>query len=340
MENNELDLTNDNLLGDEFSNAGGLKRFISKQKEKRHEVKEKIKGRVEKRKEKFKKRIKKLKEKVGKIGKRFRNRFRAILRKGILRNIKHNVHGMATRLYPAIAPASEIKNRKYKSAFATKSKAIYSDLLAKWLKMGGSEADLKNAITEGSKRRFLKLKGKSFEGNNSDDFYGYITPDVNIYYGDDGSETTEESGAVNEAEGTEEMPDQEETKKGMKGFFAWLKGLFHKHGADENPYEASTPEASTFQTDVKEDAGNEPDASEANNDVMTELDSTTSADDTGGATDTEKGAETKSAEEGGVTADEEGADDKILGIPSTVFYVGVGVLALVGGYLIYRKMNK
>ena len=100
------------------------------------------------------------------------------------------------------------------------------------------------------------------------------------------------------------------------------------------------PDASTFQADVKEDAGNEPDASEANNDVMTELDNNTSADDTGGATDTEKGAETKSAEEGGVTPDEEGADDKILGIPSTVFYVGVGALALIGGYLIYRRMKK
>jgi len=273
----------------------------------------------------IKKTVKKLKDKIGVGGKRFRNRFRAILRKGILRNIGNNIHGTATRLYPAFASSADIKNRKYKPSFVAKSKNIYAQLLAKWKKLGGNEADLKSAIIQGSKKRFLKSPYKSFNGNNSIEFYDYWTPD-NFYCGADGEESSLDEGVYSESEMIEEVPDQQEQTKGMMGFFAWLMSLFKRGDANEIPYEEGV-DATAFNSDALSDINNIPNESEINNEVMRELDSSANSDDAGGATDADAGAE---------------SDDTILGIPKTAFWIGVGVLALVGGFLIYRgiKGNK
>jgi len=371
--NNNLDLQNSNLLGEEFSNAHGdkFKKFRDKEKERRNKVKGKLK-----------KIATKLKDKVGKAGKKFRNRFRAIVRKGILFNMKHNIHGTATRLSPAVLP---VMPKAFKPSFKPKAQKVYTALVGKWKELGGEEADLKSAIEEGSKKRFFKTPYKSAQGNNSDDFYGVMEDYYNLtnesLLGADGySDLTNES--LLEAEGgysnltnqslfdtmgadgdysnltnesllgadadtetppkedteppaIEEVPEPEEKKKGIKGFFAMLKGLFHKHGADENPMEAGTPDAKAYDEDKKADAGNEPDSTEADNHVVKELTDSAKTDDAGGATDESKGAEKT------ITDDEEKVDDgKIFGMPKMAVYIGGGLLALAIGYLVVKKMGK
>ena len=412
MNNDNLDLTNSNLLGEEFSYALGEGEQFSYAKGfrpfggKGKDILNKAKARAKKIDANIKKKVTKLKDKIGKAGKAFRNRFRGILRKGVLKNISRNVHGMATRLYPAVAPADAISKARFKKPFVAKSKKIYSELLSKWKKMGGEEKDLKDAIISGSSKGIFKLRkrstrstsspttqtqinkvgekqyrktgggkalglsetGTGFDGDeysnltdesllsgltnmsmlnasgedNSDYFYGMISPDVSIYYGEDGSETSAEEGVPNEAGTVEEVPAQEEVQKSNKGFMAWLMGLFKKNKAQENPYEADAPVADKFDADTKEDNKNLPADKEATNDVMKDLDNNDSADDAGGATDGSKGYE-KTDGDDYLDKSQDGkgdGDGKILGMPKMVAY-GVGALLLaVTGYFLYRKMKK
>jgi hypothetical protein len=357
----ELDLTNSNLLGEEFSYAKGKKKGffgkigagikkagqgISKGVSKAGQG---ISKGIKKAGEGIKKVTKKLSDKVGQIGKDFRNNFRRILRKGVLRKLKGNAHGYSTRLFPAVATEQELKSgkRKYKASAIAKAKSNYSKLVSKWKDLGGNEAELRSAIKEGGNKRFLKLPFKSASGNNAYEFYSYFAPDVNIYYSSDGESYTYYEGTYSNSDGetTQEMPEQKEQTKGIMAVFAWIKGLFSKDkGGDENPYEAGTPESKEFDQDKKEDAGNEPKESEADNEVIKELEKNKDSDDTGGATDKSAGSDSKEGDGDETAKKADGTDgEKFLGMPKAVgiTVVAVGGLALlVGGYFLIKKMRK
>ena len=271
-----------------------------------------------------KKTVTSVKQKVGKAGKNFRNKFRSIMRKDILSKISRNIHGSAVKLYPAVAPASELNKRTYRPAYLLKSKKTYSELLSRWIQLGGTEAELKTAIINGhTKKRFLKNPYKSFNGeNDSYSFYSYFSSVDGV---------TEE-GYVTE-EGIEEIPTEEEKLKGIRGFFAWLKSVFGKNGANENPYEIGSAEALEFSQDMNEDKGNEPLESEANNDIMKEIVTTSTGDDAGGDTDL---TEEEEEEE-----EEEGNEDKILGMSKPIFWTVTGLsAALVIGLVIWKIKGK
>lgn len=266
----------------------------------------------------IKKKVVSLKNKIGQIGKNFRNKFRAILRKQILKKIENNIHGVAVRLFPAIASKSTLDNSKFKKSYISKSKGIYAQLVKKWIQVGGNEAELKSAILKGkSKKRFLKLPYNSIEGNNYNTFYNHFySADAEESYE---YETTEET--------TEEVPSDEEQSKGLKGFFAWLMSVFKRNKSEENPYEEGSADGEEFSEDMMVDAGNVPPEGEANNEVLKELLDTADADDAGGDTDLSK--------------DDDKSDDKILGMPKTAFWIGTGVLSLgiiaLTVYLIKKK---
>jgi hypothetical protein len=321
MENNynDSELPNSSLLDDDFSEIFGIGK--GKVKAKIKKAKAKVKSKVQKTKAKLKKVTTSIKNKVGNVGKKFRNNFRKVLRKGILFNINKNIHGTAVKLYPAIATPSELTQKKlrFRPAYVVKAKKVYADVLKKWLELGGTEADLKAAIVSGnSKKRFLKNPYKSFDGvSDSHDFYSYLSVEG------------EDEGVENEAEGTEEVPSEEEKQKGIRGFFAWLKGIFSKNGANENPFEAGTDDAKDFDDDLGADVNNLPSDSEANNDVFKEISDTASGDDAGGDTDEEAGDDTDDAD-----------GDKILGMPKGLA-IGLGVALLaIGGYIAYKKFKK
>jgi len=305
---------------EEFSNFRflGIGKPTEKQKKKAEERKNKFTNF----KESVKKKFTSIKDKVGKSGKKFRNKFRSILRKDILFKIKNNIHGTAVRMYPAVAPESEVKKRRFKKSYVDKSKKIYSDLVKRWISLGGNEAELKDAIMQGAnKRRFLKTP-KSFDGIvDSNALYSFYSLNDELYNNTDGE--------------VEELPTEEEKKKGVRAFFAWFLGLFKRNNANENPYEEGTIEAKEFSQDENEDKSLQPSESEANNDVLAELDKTGKEDDAGGNTDATKKAE--------ATGEEGQGDDekKILGMSKKTFYVVAGFLAIgVIGFAVWKLRKK
>jgi hypothetical protein len=257
-------------------------------------------------KDKLKKKVTSIKEKKGKSGKKLRNKLRKLITKDILYKLRNNIHGISNRLYPAIASENELKNKKYKKSYISKSKKIYSDLLSRWLKMGGNENELRSAIIEGAKkRRFAKSPYKSFAGyNDSYGFYEYFS------YND----------GEGEKDQTEDIASEEEKKKGVRGFFAWLLSLFKKNNANENPFEEGSTENREFNKDNLEDEGNQPDESEANNDVLNELDKTADEDEVDKINDDE---------------------NKILGIDKNTFYILASILGVsIIGLSIYALKKK
>ncbi len=320
-------------------NKASLQKAADKAKADAQKATDKAKDAVKKAGVNAKKVIKSIKEKIGAVGKNFRNKLRQIIRKGVLFKIKNNAHGTATRMYPAIGNPANIKSRKYKNSFVSKSKSSYDKILKQWLSYGGTKSDLDAAIIAGSKKRFLKNPYKSISGNHSNSFYdAYIFN----YYGADGSNLPEEyqdetvyptegiteEGVYNEETGEEEVPSEQETKNGLMGFIARIIAFFKGSGADENPYEEGSTEYTDYSTDSTEDAGNVP--VDTNGDgVLSELDTNLGVDDTGGATD-------KTAGEDDLDTDED--TDTILGIPKTGFWIGVGVLTVIGGIIFYKKV--
>lgn len=294
--------------------------------------------------------VKTLKEKGGNLGKNFRNRFRGLMRRGILFNIKNNIHGTATKLYPAIGGTLP---KAYKKSYANASKRIYAEVLKKWKNLGGNEADLNSAITKGyAKRKFLKAPFKSATGDDSYSMYVFYTPSNQVYWLDslddrkqytmyhngDGEEDLEGlgdysssiDGVTNPETGEEEVVSQEEEVKGIRAFFAWFRNLFRRiTGKDnENPFEEGTTENEEYTNEQTGDEGNQPDESEANDQDILALENQSQQDDAGGDTDQSAGDENKKGD-----LDK----DKILGIPKTAFWIGVSAIALIGGFLIYKK---
>jgi ElaB/YqjD/DUF883 family membrane-anchored ribosome-binding protein len=107
----DLDLINSDLLGEEYSDAIG-KKLRDKFKKGKDKIKDKIKKGKDKIKDKIKKVTTNLKDKVGKAGKNFRNNFRRVMRKGILFNVKNNIHGVASKLYPAVGNTDVVKQNE------------------------------------------------------------------------------------------------------------------------------------------------------------------------------------------------------------------------------------
>lgn len=311
-------------MDDGFSEFLGI--GSGKVKDKLKKTKAKFKKKITKAKTNFKKKVTSVKAKIGKAGKNFRNKFRSVVRKKILSNISRNIHGSAVKLYPAIATEASASKLKYRMPYIVKSRKVYSQLLSKWKSLGGNEAELKAAIIAGhTKKRFLKNPYKSINGqNDSYSFYSYFSSA-------DGVESDE--AYIDESAGVEEVFAEEEKLKGIRGFFAWLKSIFSKNGANENPYEDGTAEARYFNEDYNEDKGLEPSESEANNDVMKEIVETSTSDDAGGETD-----------EAAAEEEEEDDDDdgKIIGIPKKTFWIGTSVLAAtaIGAFVYFKFIKK
>jgi len=281
-----------------------------------------------------KKVVVKLKDKAGVAGKSFRNKFRSVMRKGILFNLKNNIHGTASRLYPAVATDGEVASRKYKKSYVGKSRGLYNQVANKWKSLGGNENDLKDAIRGGQSKRFLKAPYKSANGDDSMALYTYYTPsslgyywenpNTTFYWGADG-ELSSADAMYDESMSVEEVPFQEEEVRGIRAFFAWLRGLFGKNQATDNPYAEGTAEYDAFEAERNGDLGNEPDPSEANDADILNL-------------------ENKGTEDGAGTGDDENAgddditeDDTILGMPKVAFWIGVSAVVLIGGYFGYKK---
>jgi hypothetical protein len=338
----------DKLKGVKDKIDNKLKDTKNKLDDKLKGIKGKLDTKLKEERAKIKKVATSIKNKIGEFGKKFRNAFRKVMRTQVLKMIEKNTHGMAVRLYPAIATDAQISQRKFKKTFAQKSKNAYSKLLSKWKDIGGTEDELRSAIEKGhGKRRFAKNPYKSFDGkNNSDAFYKYLSADGEnedngvlysyLNYSADG----EEEEVIEEA-----VPQEEEKQSGIKAFFAWIKNLFNKNkggSEDESPYEEGTEEAAEYAQDVKEDIGNEPVVTEADNEILNTVIGTAKDDDAGGETDESKRESSdEDSEDDEDDSEDDTKDKKFLGMPkaigiTVVSVAAVGLLSL-GAYLIFRK---
>ena len=298
----------------------------------------KLRKQIEDTQKKIGKNLKKVGKKLRDMAKglrdKFKNAFRKVLRNLILKSIRKNVHGLATRMFTAIATPDEIKLRKFKPAFVNKAKGLYSKVLSDWKKLGGTEEEFNEAVRQGGSKKFLKNPYKNINGNNPDEFYSYLVCE-DSYYGADGDtdednellqaqaeqEKAEEETAVviNEEEATLDVPDEQEKQKGLKAFIAKILALFKKNKADENPYEDGTEEATDFANQDSQDLGNRPEESDSDNQILKDLE--------GGEEDEKTEKDSKKESTG---------DDKILGMPKKVA-IGVGIALLaVGGFVAYK----
>jgi len=309
------------------------KKLADKSKENAKKMREKIKE-VEKRIGKeLKKVAKKLKDVGDKLKDKFLDALRTPIRNLILKSIRGNIHGLATKMFAAIGTADEVKAKKIKASFVSKAKKAYASTLEQWKKLGGSESQLNDAIRIGSSKKMLKNPFSRADGNNHDEFYSYIASE-DYYYGMTSLEdeelakaeaelakaeaekikADEEAAAViNEDAATLEVPDEEEKVSGFKAFIAKILAFFRRNKGDENPYEEGDPAADEFDAQEKGDEGNEPEG-EGDGTVLDELLKDDASNDD----------------------DSDDDDDKIFGMPKMVA-IGLGVAVLaVGGLLAYK----
>lgn len=112
-----------------------------------------------------------LKNLVGKVRAAYKKLLRKQILSAIFLSIRSNAHGIATKLYPAIASDAQLKQGKFKLSYKAKSKKSYDEILAMWTKMGGKKSKFDDAIMKGAKLRILKRKKKSgFDGDFSKNF--------------------------------------------------------------------------------------------------------------------------------------------------------------------------
>ena len=201
---------------------------------------------------------KKVKKGLKNLSGKIRKAYKKLLRKATLgvvyTAIRTNASGLAIRLYPAIATSTEIKNKKLKTSFVPTSKSAYAKVLAKWKNLGGKEAKLNEAITQGSK---ITIKKYGFDGdvqmyslpfpnNNSSNFlqspkiYSGCNGEMSYSSADGDDLSSEQLTAEEQAEldayGLDEAESGEKASLG-KAFIAWIRGLFSKN---DSPYEDGT----------------------------------------------------------------------------------------------------
>lgn len=116
---------------------------------------------------------KKIKKGLKNLVEKARAAYQKLLRKQALAatyiSISKNVHGIATRLYPAITSDSTLRNEKFKLSYKSKASSSYNETLKLWTNLGGKKAKLDEAIRKGAKLRILKTKRtkSGFSGFNS-----------------------------------------------------------------------------------------------------------------------------------------------------------------------------
>ena len=310
------------------------KKLADKAKENAKKMRDKIKEAEKRIGKELKKVAKKLKDVADKLKDKFRDALRIPIRNLILKSIRGNIHGLATKMFAAIGTADEVKAKKIKASFVSKAKKAYASTLEQWKKLGGSESQLNDAIRIGSSKKMLKNPFSRADGNNHDEFYSYIASEE-YYYGmtslDDEElakaeaelakaeaekiKADEEAAAViNEDDATLEVPEEEEKKNGFMAFIAKILAFFRRNKGDENPYEEGDPAADEFDAQKKGDEGNEPEG-EGDGTVLDELlEDDASNDD----------------------KDKDKDKDKILGMPKMVA-IGLGVaLVAIGGFVAYK----
>lgn len=107
-------------------------------------------------------------------------------------------------------------------------------------------------------------------------------------------------------------------------------GLIASERARKNPFNQNTPQGQSFENQIEGE--NPPPVSK---DELEKIIKGALDDKAKGLGLDDTGADSTDLDESGKLM-----DDKILGIPKTAFWIGVGALALIGGFIVYKKFIK
>lgn len=298
---------------------------------------DKLKKQAEKDKDRLKNVGKKVRKKIKDVAGKAKAGLKKILNKSILKvvsaSIKNNIHGMASRLFPAIASPSELTGGKFKAAFVPKSKKSYDEILKEWEKHGGTKSKLDAAIRAGKNKRIFKRRGSKFTGSNfiASEMYANTTGEdipvtddeatVNDLMAQADSEPDDITSEQVTPEEQDDMdyqdvdmePDTQEKTSGWKKFIAFICNVFKKNKADSgSPYDDGSAEDAAFSADDSTDVR----TPEHQDSIIEEVDS-----DGDGIPDTKT----------------------IWGVNQYYVYGGAALLAIglgVAGYFAYKKWGK
>ena len=306
-------------LNEEYSNFRilGIGKLSSKQKARREAFKRKRKEAKEERKKMS-------------FGNRFINIFQkynpavAVPRSSALVGLRVNIFGIATKLYPALLTQEELVKRKFDLENAKKAKIAYDKVNKFWLSMGGSSVTLNDAIkqayhrpifkTKASQKRKAHEKSVSFDAISEDEILDTF------------------SSIINGDEQYSNFDPYSDLAIGMYislglSLLGMVSNMITKSGAKKNPYAEGSPESKKLDDQLKTAVTEAPPVTEKQVEELKKLEGLAKEDlNKGLGLDESTGAlESKKT---------------ILGMPKPVFWIGVGVIAIVGGYFAYKKFIK
>lgn len=200
----------------------------------------------------------------------------------------------------------------------------WNQILTKWYNMGGSKKSFEKAVQKGKrkKKRFLKLVQKFRRNRNKSGFDGKDEVyDIQQYCAADGNNAAKAANAILLASGAmtvlsaaiAALPNPSGTTQAVG---AWAGTGAAGFGAMGGIIRAFAKDAGASDDDVKSIPENEEPKDPPIPDDDKKLDKI--VDDV-------------------VTTDDDGNKLKILGLPKNAFYIGLGVVVLIGGFFIYKK---
>ena len=284
------------------------------------------------RREARKKRQKEAKEQRKKMpfGKRFVNVFQkynpavAVPRSSALVGLRVNIFGIATKLYPALLTQEELIKRKFDLENAKKAKVAFDKVDKFWLSMGGSSAGLKNAIEKAySKPIFKTKKAKARKAHEK------AVSSFDAIYEDEVLDTF--SSRINGDEQYSYFDPYSDVAIGAYislglSLLGMVSSFISKSGAKKNPYVEGSAEAKKLDEQLKTADIEAPTVTPEQVEELKKLQGLAQEDlDKGLGLDESTG---------------ELESNTILGMPKPAFYIGLGLLVLVGGYFAYKKFIK
>jgi hypothetical protein len=287
----------------------------------------------------------------------------AIPRSSALLAFRVNLFGISARLYPAFLDEESLKKGNFDLANAAKAKEAWEDVANFWEdKLGGDRNKLREAISGAWNKPIFKTKKSQARRRSTGylGFYGtneYITMAEENFSGCDGSFDGIDLDSINketlfgdvsvfyEDEKYSNFDPYSGTAIGIYislglSVIGYIAGAIGKKGASKNPYNDGSPQAQGFNTQLQ-GAGTIPPASEAELDKII---AAAKADREKGLGLDSTGLDLRQLNDDEVVVNKDGTisrkSGKILGIPKTAFWIGVSVLGILAGIIIYKKFIK
>jgi hypothetical protein len=288
----------------------------------------------------------------------------AIPRSSALLAFRVNLFGISSRLYPAFLDEETLKSKNFNLENAVNAKKAWEKVANFWEdKLGGNRVKLKEAISGAWNKPIFKTKksqarkrSTSFDGTS--EYHSYISMAEESFSGCDGSFDGIDLDSINKETlfgDVSTFYEDEEYSNICEGtcvtigyisaglsIVTGLVGLISSMGAKKNPYNDGSPQAQGFDTQLR-GAGDIPPASEAELDKIiaaakADKEKGLGLDDTGLDLAELNGDKRVVNTDGSITYVRKSG--KILGIPKTAFWIGVSVLGILGGIIIYKKFIK